>query len=98
MKVAYYGFDGEEIDRDQWSALFEDAEGRRIGYDELPNGYTVSTVWLGLDHSFGDGPPLIYETMVFKTGSHSDEDMLRYPTRGEAAEGHANMVERWGKA
>lgn len=28
--------------------------------------YIVSTVDLGLDHSFGDGPPLYYETMIFK--------------------------------
>ena len=29
--------------------------------------YWVSTVFLGLDHNWGVGPPLIFETMVFKS-------------------------------
>lgn len=36
--------------------------------------YFVSTVWLGLNHSFGFGPPMIYETMVFaREISHHEE-------------------------
>jgi hypothetical protein len=39
---------------------------RRVAQTFLPNGICVSTVWLGLDHSFGDdGPPLIFESMAF---------------------------------
>lgn len=38
---------------------------RRIAEDEVGN-YTVSTVFLGLDFSFGkDSGPLLFETMVF---------------------------------
>lgn len=32
---------------------------------EYVANYWVSTVWLGINHSFGHGPPLIFETMVF---------------------------------
>jgi len=49
----------------------------------------VSTVWLGLDHGYGGGPPLIFETMVF--GGAHDEDQWRYPTEVEALAGHAEI-------
>ena len=63
--------------------------------DEIPfDGYsvTVSTVWLGMDHSFGDGPPLIFETMVF--GGELDQECDRYTTEEQAQQGHAAMVAR----
>lgn len=28
--------------------------------------YRVSTVFLGIDHNWGEGPPLLFETMVFR--------------------------------
>lgn len=54
----------------------------------------VSTVWLGLDHSFGDGPPMIFETLVFAPSSDAElaDDMTRYPTEAEAEQGHDTVV------
>ena len=49
-------------------------------------------VFLGLDHSFGSGPPLLFETMVF--GGPLDEEMDRYTTWDEAEAGHKAMVKR----
>lgn len=47
----------------------------------------VSTIFLGSDHNYsGDGPPLVWETMIF--GGERDEDMRRYATVEEAVEGH----------
>lgn len=58
-------------------------------------GFWVSTVWLGLDHSWGeDSEPLIFESMVFYKG-HSDLDMNRYTTKAQAKAGHAQMVKNW---
>jgi hypothetical protein len=56
----------------------------------------VSTVFLGLDHSFGQGPPLLYETMVFglPEGHPLDQECDRYSTRQEALAGHEAMVMR----
>ncbi len=55
-------------------------------------GYLISTVDLGLDHSFGIGKPLYYETMIF---TKNDEDISfhelyckRYSTEEEAKKGH----------
>jgi hypothetical protein len=67
----YYGKLGEPISMEDYARLFDDLEYRRVGYDEIPQttryvASYLSTVWLGLDHSFlGVGPPLIFETMRF---------------------------------
>jgi len=53
---------------------------------------TVSTVFLGIDHNFsGEGPPLLYETMVF--GGDLHEGCNRYSTREEALAGHEAVLE-----
>ena len=59
------------------------------------DGVTISTVFLGLDHAWGDGPPLLFETMIFG-GSH-DQYQERYSSKKEALAGHKQavaMVER----
>jgi len=48
----------------------------------------VSTVFLGLDHRIFDGPPLLFETMIFPECDY----MERYSTWDEAAEGHWKAV------
>lgn len=62
-----------------------------VGLDHVGN-VKISTVFLGLDHRFGDlsGPPIVFETMVF--GGKYDEEMERYCTYDEAVKGHAWWV------
>lgn len=80
----------------EWAELMEDMEYKRVALTELPDGKTVSTVWLGLDHSFSEaGPPIIFETMVFPKGDLGELDMERYATLEEAEAGHRLMVEKW---
>ena len=93
--IMYYDMEGRPIGLEEWALLFESEE-RIIGRTELPGGCWVSTVWLGLDHSFGTGPPLVYESMVF--ASHEDMtdlDCVRYTTREQAEAGHSELVTRW---
>lgn len=90
----------------KWGKWFEEASenGERIVKQEtLPNGKFVSTVFLGLDHNFGEGEPLLFETMVFapeeKTSKgglkyHEDLDMERYSTWEESEIGHLKMIHR----
>jgi len=52
----------------------------------------VSTVFLGLDHSFGEGPPLLFETMVF--GGVLDGEQDRCSTWDAAEKMHDLMCER----
>jgi hypothetical protein len=46
----------------------------------------VSTVFLGMDHSFNGGTPVLFETMIF--GGEYDQFQERYCTWDEAEEGH----------
>ena len=54
------------------------------------DGIMVSTVFLGLDHQYGDGPPLLFETMIF--GGIHDEFCERCSTWAQAEEQHALAV------
>lgn len=53
---------------------------------------SISTVFLVINHNFGDGPPLLFETMIF--GGPEDEFQQRYFTWDEAAAGH-EKVRAW---
>ena len=46
----------------------------------------VSTVFLGMDHSFNGGTPVLFETMIF--GGEYDQFQERYCNWDEAEEGH----------
>lgn len=71
--------------------------GNRIVARTMIGSVLVSTVFLGVDHSFGSGPPLLYETMVFGSEEFANEQE-RYTTRAEALAGHAEMVRRVERA
>lgn len=65
----------------------------RVALDEIMVGdesVRVSTVFLGADHNFLGGPPLLFETMVFRDGPEEQE---RYCTWEEALIGHQKMLE-----
>ena len=51
----------------------------------------VSTVFLGLNHNFGMGKPLLFETMIF--GGKHDGYQDRYSTWKEAEKGHKKALE-----
>ena len=58
--------------------------------DPSDNQVRICTVFLGVDVSFGIGPPILFETMVI--GGMCDRELYRYHTWGEAKEGHAHIV------
>lgn len=64
----------------------------RVGND-IVNGYRVSTVFLAVNHQYGDGPPLLFETMIFEPGTYFDIYCERYSTWAEAEAGHATAIE-----
>jgi hypothetical protein len=82
-----------ECDLMEWSTQFKSTN-RKIADDKI-NGYHISTVWLGYDHNWlGDGPPLLFETMVFKDdGSMQEIYCDRYSTWEEAEAGHKKAIE-----
>ena len=80
-----------------WAKDFE-KKSRIIKQETLPNGIWVSTIWLGIDHSFGGEKPLIFESMAFKTKDGGEElDIDRYSTIEEARVGHERIVKKYAR-
>jgi hypothetical protein len=65
---------------------------RRVASDTVGHLW-VSTVFLSIDHQFGMGPPVLWETMIFnnRTGE-SDLYCERYTSREEAERRHVEIV------
>lgn len=72
----------------EWGRWYEKAN-RHVAKDEI-GPFFVSTVFLAFDHSWGDGPPLLFETMIF--GPADDEYQERCSTWAEAEAMHARAV------
>ncbi len=89
----WYGLDGEPISVEQAEPLLASPE-RVIAKTFLTTDLgrvEVSTVFLVLDHSFGDdGPPVLWETMTF--GGPEDLECRRYRSREDAVAGHDEEV------
>ena len=82
-----------EPDLLKWAEWIEGTGKRRVSLSRLgeSRGPRVSTVFLGLDHSFSDeGPPVLWETMVFG-GPWKYEPQERYTSYEDALIGH----EKW---
>lgn len=96
MGSGYYNRKGEQISMMEFAHLCSDPDYKIIART-IGSGRAVSTVWLGLDHQFGSGPPLIFETMVFVVlpsgeWNMSEIDCGRYSTEEEALAGHERMA------
>jgi hypothetical protein len=68
----------------EWAQQFETMD--RVVAKTNKGDITVSTVFLGIDHSFNDGVPLLFETMIF--GGEHDQGQWRYSTWEQAEKGH----------
>lgn len=75
----------------------EDIAARQVAQTDIsdepnyPGGDFVSTVFLGLNHSWREGPPVLFETMVF--GGQYDTACFRYTSIGAAKIGHWQVVD-----
>lgn len=89
-----------------WAHWTENASenGQRFLRKTVTRHYTVHTTFLGLNHCWGNGPPLLWETMVsyphkHKCGNFELNDgwcdyQERYSTRLDAIVGHVK-AEEW---
>ena len=73
-----------------WAKWFEKAD-RQVARDQIGDA-DISTVFIGIDYSFGFGPLMLFETMVF--GGHLNQEQNRCSTWEEAEKMHSVMVER----
>jgi len=94
MAELFYDRQGNPIDVNKWNEYFGNLDYKIVARDVLDDGKVVSTVWLGTNHNYGDGPPAIFETMIFESEDNfSDLYMDRYSTEAEALEGHKKALE-----
>lgn len=93
MNARTYVLDGEtpvpEPDICKWGDWFQNHR-RPVQQDDIGDT-RVSTVFLGVDHSWQDGPPVLFETMIF--GGDRDQECHRYHTWEEAEAGHRQVLE-----
>lgn len=76
-----------------WGKWMETPSNRVVKQENVGRAH-VSTVFLGLDHSFGRGPPVLFETMIF--GGKHDQYQDRCSCWDEAEEMHKKAVELVG--
>lgn len=78
-----------------WGKWFEENFKDRVVHQTDVAGCRVSTVFLAIDHQFGTGPPVLWETMVFGDGRGADLDWDRCSGTYEQAETmHWKMCDR----
>jgi hypothetical protein len=85
----YYDRHGKPLDREAFYASWGEPAEKYVR-KTMVGKVEISTVWLGIDHAYSGGPPIIFETLVFG-GKHAD-DGERYATEAEAIEGHDRWV------
>lgn len=71
----------------EWARDLE--KDRSVAQDTIGD-VRISTVFIGIDHQWADGPPLLFETMIF--GGKHDDYQERYATWQEAELGHTAAV------
>jgi len=96
----YYDRQGNRITRYEWAAIYSDSAYRIIRQEKIghPRTKWLSTVWLGLDHSYllnEPKRPVIFETMLFNKGKWLELGMWRYSTEEDARTGHMILSERY---
>lgn len=77
-------------DLETWARWFETSgDARIVARTELDEA-RVSTVFLATDHQWGEGPPVLFETMIF--GGPWDQSQWRWVSREAALAGHDRIV------
>jgi hypothetical protein len=99
MKIrgpSYYVLDADNhlVPVDMWTwAMWLEGANRHVADTGITSQVRVSTVFIGLDHRiFGDGPPLVFETMIF--GGPLDQEQWRYSSWDDAETGHKAAVRK----
>lgn len=83
----------------EWAIWFGTNK-RVVEQTDIDGMARVSTVFLGIDHSFNPAPdddPILFETMVFFAKDGEDHYQERYSFWPEAEAGHKRVVEAFTK-
>ena len=96
MREEYYILIGQTpvVERDlmrwaEWMSVRMGTDDRVVAQTAIHGG-VVSTVFLGIDDQLADGPPLLFETMIFRDGKACE--WYRCATWAEAEAQHAKIL------
>jgi hypothetical protein len=81
-----------EPDFVKWAEWFANAD--RVVFRTELGATLISTVFLGINHQFHNGPPILFETMIFTDGEPEDFQ-TRCSTWNEAETQHKEALEFW---
>jgi hypothetical protein len=92
----------KKVEIEEWMNFFEDVKNRQLFKDTFKRkgskeDVLVSTVFLGINHNFMGGKPLLFETMVFNSETELDGEPFRYETFKQAEKGHYKILEKLKK-
>lgn len=92
--IKFYNRDSEEISQAEWQSLLVADDYRVVKQDLSEDGrIAVSTVWLGMDQSWGLSPkPLIFETLVLFPHKEDLDNGIRASTEEQARFNHGAFV------
>jgi hypothetical protein len=84
-----------ETDLLKWAKWMEESRDERVVKQEWVDNVRISTVFLGLNHRHtGEGPPILWETMLFTNRVDFRGRMWRCPgTREHAEAQHAEVAQ-----
>lgn len=100
MSSRFFDRKGNPLTAQEADALLADPGYARLAR-HLVRGWTVSTIWLGLDfnHADPDGPPRLFETRILapsreESDRHPDLAgyLARYPIEEAALAGHDSVL------
>lgn len=86
----WYDRDLNPITVEEADELLRRGDSRQVVMDKYPDGWVVSTVFLVIDHNWGEGPPILFETMIF-TPEGEPAAQRRYATEDQAVAGHDQL-------
>ena len=96
MGVLWYKLDKKNnpivcIDHMDYAKWYKKNKKQGIVKQDTIDEVLVSTVFLGLDHSFSGEKPLLWETMIF--GGNHDQYQDRYSSYEDALKGHQEALD-----
>ncbi len=93
--IGYYVLDEKNQPKpatvEEFGKFMADPFRKVVSRTDLPGDVQISTVFLGLDHGWGRGEPVLFETMIF--GGQHDQHMWRYTSREAAVLGHLEVLD-----
>lgn len=98
LDLGHYDRQGNPITMMEFAELLMDDRYYRVArtaFYDVERGYTydLSTIWMGIDHSWGSSEiPILFESMLFTDDESVSEWGTRWHTEEEAIVGHVTVA------